>query len=420
VREDHDRPSPLGNDERPRQANAADIEHDLLAGHGSQFRARATLPSVRLYDERLRDLAEVEVTPHMTLYVCGITPYDSAHMGHAFTYVQFDVLARYLRHLGAEVTHVQNVTDVDDDILRVAAERGIDYRKLAETEMGSFDEQMRALNLERPTMEPRATEYVRQIIEEVAALEAGGHTYERDGTVLFRVSSFPGYGALSGLDRETMIELARERGGFPDDPRKDDPLDFVLWQASAHGEPWWESPWGRGRPGWHIECSTMSRRLLGQPLDIHGGGRDLIFPHHESEIAQAESIEEGVPFVRHWMHTGMVACEATKMSKSLGNLVFVRDLLQRHDPVAIRRALLRHHYRDDWSFSEEEIEREERLLEDPSLGSGTPPRAETFLAALDQDLDTPAALDVLDRAAAQPDDPACRELVEMGRAILRV
>ena len=375
---------------------------------------------MRLYDERTGDLHEVTIRPHMSMYVCGITPYDSAHMGHAFTYVQFDVLARYLRHLGSEVTHVQNVTDVDDDILRVARERGLDYRKLADDETRSFDLQMRALNVERPTMEPRASEFVRQIIEEVGALAAAGHTYERDGTVFYRVSTFPDYGRLSGFDRATMIELARERGGFPDDPRKDDPLDFVLWQRSEPGEPWWESPWGRGRPGWHIECSTMARRLLGQPVDIHGGGRDLIYPHHESEIAQAEGSPGERPFVRHWMHTGMVACENAKMSKSLGNLVFVKDLLERHDAVAIRRALLRRHYRADWSFRDEDVEREERRVEEASPSAGPPPSRETFFAALDRDLDTPSALEILDRAEAHPDDPACRDLVKEGREILGI
>jgi L-cysteine:1D-myo-inositol 2-amino-2-deoxy-alpha-D-glucopyranoside ligase len=240
--------------------------------------------------------------------------------------------------------------------------------------------------------------------------------------VYFRVASDPGYGRLSRLTREEMVSLAAERGGHPEDPNKDDPLDFVLWQRSDSGEPWWESPWGRGRPGWHIECSTMARRLLGQPLDLHGGGSDLVYPHHESEIAQAESVDPDRTFVRHWVHTGVVAYEDSKMSKSLGNLVFVRDLLERHDAVAIRRALLRHHYREDWGFREDEIEREERLVAEPSAagGSGGPPRAETFFAALDHDLDTPSALDVLDRAAAHPDDPGCRDLVQAGRRVLGI
>jgi L-cysteine:1D-myo-inositol 2-amino-2-deoxy-alpha-D-glucopyranoside ligase len=376
--------------------------------------------AVRLFDERTGDLQEVQLHPHMTMYVCGITPYDSAHLGHAFTYVQFDVLARYLRHQGCEVTHVQNVTDVDDDMLRVAGERGVDYRKLAEEETRSFDLQMRALGVERPTMEPRATEFVRQIVEEVRGLETEGHTYERDGTVFYRVASFPDYGRLSHLDRASMIELAGERGGFPDDPRKDDPLDFVLWQRSEPGEPWWESPWGRGRPGWHIECSTMARRLLGQPVNVHGGGRDLVYPHHESEIAQAESLPGERPFVRHWVHSGMVAYEESKMSKSLGNLVFVRDLLERHDAIAVRRALLRHHYREDWTFREEEIEDEERRTGSAARSDGPPPSRETFFAALDQDLDTPAALEILDRAEAHRDEPGCAELLREGREILGI
>src|SRR5437588_563149 len=239
----------------------------------------------------------------MTVYVCGITPYDVSHLGHAFTFAHFDVLVRYLRYLGAEVVHAQNVTDVDDDILRVARERGIDWQELARTETAKFEACMRTIGIAPPTHEPRATEFVAEIIEEVAALEATGVTYERAGTVYFRVAADPEFGKLSRLSREEMLKLAAERGGRPDDPNKDDPLDFVLWQRSEPGEPAWVSPWGPGRPGWHIECSTMARRLLGQPVDIHGGGTDLVFPHHECEIAQAETISEQ-PFVRHWMHTG--------------------------------------------------------------------------------------------------------------------
>jgi L-cysteine:1D-myo-inositol 2-amino-2-deoxy-alpha-D-glucopyranoside ligase len=280
---------------------------------------------VRLYDETSRQLREVEIRPRMTIYVCGITPYDSAHIGHAFTYVHFDVLARYLRSLGVEVVHAQNVTDVDDDILRVAEERGEDFMELGRRETAAFEREMRAIGVQPPTHTPRATGFVPDMIDEVRALVEAGCGYERDGTVYFRVAADPGYGRLSGLTREEMLPLAAERGGHPEDPNKDDPLDFVLWQRSAPGEPWWDSPWGRGRPGWHIECSTMARRLLGQPVDVHGGGTDLIFPHHESELAQAEGVPgRPRPFVRQWMHTGTVHMDDEKMSKSLGNLVFVR------------------------------------------------------------------------------------------------
>ncbi len=339
------------------------------------------------------------------MYVCGITPYDSSHLGHAFTYVHFDVLVRYLRYLGAEVTHVQNITDVDDDILRAASERGVDFRDLAERETREFERVMAALNVTPPTYSPRATEFVPQMIEEVGQLLARGWGYERNGTVYFRVKSDPAYGRLSKLGRDEMLQLSAERGGRPEDPAKDDPLDFVLWQKFEPGEPWWESSWGRGRPGWHIECSTMARRLLGQPLDIHGGGTDLIFPHHESELAQAEAIDGSRPFVRHWVHTGQVFLAGEKMSKSLGNLVFVHELLDRHDPLAVRRFLLRRKYREDWDFDEGRLgtdgaDKEPAATDRPWRGAED---RTAFFRALDDDMNTPAALAVVDRAAASSD-----------------
>jgi L-cysteine:1D-myo-inositol 2-amino-2-deoxy-alpha-D-glucopyranoside ligase len=355
----------------------------------------------------------------MSVYVCGITPYDSAHLGHAFTYTQFDVLVRYLRHLGAHVVHVQNITDVDDDLLRTARERGVDFRALAERETDAFEAQMAAIGVARPTLVPRATDFVGAMVDEVRALLAAGHAYERGGTVYFRVASDPGYGRLSRLSRKEMIGLAAERGGHPEDPAKDDPLDFVLWQRSAPGEPEWSSPWGRGRPGWHIECSTMARRLLGQPVDLHGGGADLIFPHHESELAQAEAVPGPRPFVRHWVHAGMVFQSMEKMSKSIGNLTFVHDLLERHPPRAIRRHLLRHHYREDWEFDEQAMQAEAEGAEPPRLaaaGDGRPSR-DRFFAALDDDLDVPAALTILDRCTASEDSDD-RAFMEEGEAVL--
>jgi L-cysteine:1D-myo-inositol 2-amino-2-deoxy-alpha-D-glucopyranoside ligase len=371
--------------------------------------------SMRLHDESSGGLRDIDIRPRMGVYVCGITPYDAAHVGHAFTYVHFDVLVRYLRHLGSDVVHVQNVTDVDDDMLRTARERGVDYLELAEKEVKRFEEDMGALNVEPPTFTPRATEFVPEMIEDVRALLASGHGYETGGNVYFRVSSDPGYGALSGLDRDVMVELAGERGGHPEDPRKHDPLDFVLWQRSEPGEPWWESPWGRGRPGWHIECSTMARRLLGRPVDVHGGGTDLIFPHHESERAQAENVPGGKPFVRRWVHTGEVAQGGTKMSKSLGNLIFVRDLLGRFDGTLIRSFLLRRHYREDWEFREEDLERYAR--QGVTVQDDGPPNRSEFFRALNEGLDTPRALAILDRAASSS-DPAARSLLAEGQAVL--
>jgi L-cysteine:1D-myo-inositol 2-amino-2-deoxy-alpha-D-glucopyranoside ligase len=378
---------------------------------------------LRLYEEASGENREVEIRSRMGVYVCGITPYDSSHLGHAFTYVHFDVLVRYLRHLGADVTHVQNVTDVDDDILRVARERRVDFRELAEREVAAFERSMGALGVTPPTHSPRATEFVPQMIEEVRALIGAGHGYERNGTVYFDVSSDPDYGRLSTYPREQMLELAAERGGHPEDPNKDDPLDFVLWQAWQQGEPSWDSPWGRGRPGWHIECSTMARRLLGQPVDVHGGGSDLVFPHHESELAQAECIPGPRPFVRHWVHTGTVHMAGEKMSKSLGNLAFVDDLLERHEPLALRRFLLERHYRWDWEFEEGEAPqvgrpdpRSEQAVELDADASAEELRR-AFYGALDDDLNTPMAVKIIDRAS-ESRDPDAKGVVEEARALL--
>ena len=351
---------------------------------------------MRLFDESTGLLREVEIRPRMGVYVCGITPYDAAHLGHAFTYTHFDVLVRLLRQAGAEVRHVQNVTDVDDDILRVARERGEPYLELAEREVERFTRSMRAIGVQAPTHEPRATRFVPQIVAEVGALIGAGHGYERSGTVYFPVASDPEYGTLSGLAPDQMLALAAERGGHPEDPNKDDPLDFVLWQRSAPGEPAWDSPWGPGRPGWHIECSTMARTLLGQPVDIHGGGTDLIYPHHESERAQAECIPGPRPFVRHWVHTGAVHMDGEKMSKSLGNMAFVGDLLREVSGSDLREFLLRRHYREEWVFSMEDLRRFAATRPDPGDG---PADREAFLAALDRDMDIPEGLRVLDRAA---------------------
>jgi L-cysteine:1D-myo-inositol 2-amino-2-deoxy-alpha-D-glucopyranoside ligase len=352
---------------------------------------------VRLFDRTTGRLSEVEVRPRMSVYVCGITPYDAAHLGHGFTYVHFDVLVRYLRYLGAEVTHVQNVTDVDDDILRVARERGVDFRELAASETRRFEETMRIIGVAPPTATPRATEFVPEMVQEVEALVGARCAYERNGWVYFRVAADPRYGSLSGYDEDMMIELAAERGGHPEDPNKDDPLDFVLWQPSAADEPTWDSPWGPGRPGWHIECSTMARRLLGQPVDIHGGGSDLIFPHHESERAQAEAVGP-TPFVRHWVHSGTVNQADEKMSKSLGNMTFVDDLLDRYEPAAVRRYLLRQHYRADWHFDESVLRSEASGPTGREVDG--PATREAFMAALGDDLDAPRALAILEAARA--------------------
>ena len=350
------------------------------------------------------------------IYVCGVTPYDTTHIGHAFVFLTFDVLIRHLRAQGLDVTYVQNVTDIDDDILRKAAEVGIPWDELGRQQTAAYLETMDRLNIRRPDVYPKATEETPKMIEIIGGLLEGGHAYERAGNIYFRVASDPEYGKLSRYDREEMLRIAAERGGKPDDPLKDDPLHFLLWQASAPGEPSWPSPWGPGRPGWHIECSAMSMRYLGETIDIHGGGSDLIFPHHESEIAQSEGVT-GAPFVRYWMHVGMLRYEGEKMSKSLGNLVLVPRLLERYSPDAIRLCLLAHRYRDSWDFAYPQMDDAQGFAEQlraALVASGEPGGADAgiavdalrarFHAALDDDLDTPAALAVL------------RELVDQIRA----
>jgi len=345
----------------------------------------------------------------VSLYVCGITPYDAAHLGHAFTYHTFDVVTRRLAAGGVRVRSVRNVTDVDDDIFRVARERGVDPMALTAEQVARFDREMAAIDILPVAAAPHASEHVPQMVEWIARLEREVVAYHRDGWVYFDVSRFDRYGRLSRLSREQMIALSRERGADPDDPRKRDPLDFVLWQPSLPDELSWPSPWGHGRPGWHIECSVLATDLLGDTVDLHGGGDDLIYPHHESEIAQVEAVSHH-PFVRHWMHVAMVQLDGVKMSKSLGNLVFVGDCLERCAPGSVRLALAGHHYRSAWSFEWGELDAAEarRMAYRNAMATGAvldPADAteleRAFFARLDDDLDTPGALGVLDDLAAR-------------------
>lgn len=361
--------------------------------------------TIRLYETSQRQV--VEFKPHhvVLMYVCGITPYDSTHLGHAATYVTYDLLIRRLEELGHEVRFVRNVTDVDDSILPKARELGVNYLDLAERELARFHSDMEALDLRPPVAEPRATQTIPDIVELVSTLLGFGFAYEVEGTVYFDISKRPKFGSLSHYSREEMIRLAEERGGKPDDPQKRHPLDFVLWQPSADDEPSWDAPFGSGRPGWHIECSAMAQRELGATIDLHGGGTDLIFPHHECEMAQSEAVT-GQPFVRHWLHSGMVNYEGEKMSKSLGNLVFVSELLKTADPRAVRLALMRHHYRAGFEWFDSDLEEGtallNRLLAAAAHPNGADPRlfAERVRAALDDDLNAPAALDALDDLAS--------------------
>ena len=357
---------------------------------------------MRLYDTARREVVPFEAGPIVKMYTCGITPYDAAHLGHAATYLAYDVLQRRLRDLGHETQCVRNVTDVDDDILRKARELGVYYLDLAAEEVSRFDTDMAALGLLPAFSEPRATSAIPDILGFIGMVLESGHAYRSGGAVYFDVSSFARFGQVSGYDHETMLRLAAERGGHPDDPLKRNPLDFVLWQPSAPDEPFWDSLWGPGRPGWHIECSALSMRELGETIDIHGGGSDLIFPHHECEAAQSEAATGSV-FVRYWIHAGMVRLDGTKMSKSLGNLVFVHDLLKEWEPAAVRLAILGHHYRSDWDWHDGLMpEATSRLQAWRRAGPGEGGLAEVR-AALDDDLDTPSAIGAIDAAVVRGD-----------------
>jgi L-cysteine:1D-myo-inositol 2-amino-2-deoxy-alpha-D-glucopyranoside ligase len=354
---------------------------------------------MRLFDTARRAVVPFEVGPIVTMYTCGITPYDATHLGHAATYLIYDVLQRRLRDRGHETRCVRNVTDVDDDILRRARELGVHYLDLAAAETARFGDDMRALGLLPTWSEPRATSAIADIRGFIGMVLDRGFAYQAGGGVYFDVSRFERFGQLSHLGRDEMLRLAAELGGKVDDPHKRDPLDFVLWQPSGEGEPAWESLWGPGRPGWHIECSALALRELGTTIDLHGGGTDLIFPHHECEAAQSEAAT-GDPFVRHWMHQAMVHMNGEKMSKSRGNLVFVSDLRKHWDPRAIRLAVLACHYRAAWEWHEEMLDpAADRLARWDAAGEGDA-GVDEVRAALDDDLDTPTAIRALDDAVA--------------------
>jgi len=356
---------------------------------------------VRLYDTARREIVPFEPPDHVvTMYTCGITPYDSTHLGHAATYLTYDVLQRRLRDLGHETRCVRNITDVDDSILPKARELGVHYLDLAASELARFDADMERLGMLPAWSEPRATSAIPDIRGFIGMVLDRGFAYQAGGAVYFEVAKFPKFGEISHYSRDEMLAFAKERGGNPDDPHKRDPLDFVLWQPSLPDEPAWDSLWGPGRPGWHIECSALCLRELGTTIDLHGGGSDLIFPHHECEAAQSEAAT-GEPLVRHWMHQAMVRMDGEKMSKSLGNLVFVSDLSKDWDPRSIRLACLVHHYRDSWEWRDGLMpEAQERLSAwvDAGAGDGA---LDAVRAALDEDLDTTAAIAAIDAAVAR-------------------
>jgi L-cysteine:1D-myo-inositol 2-amino-2-deoxy-alpha-D-glucopyranoside ligase len=357
---------------------------------------------VRLYDTARREVVPFTPGEVVTIYVCGITPYDATHVGHASLYLTYDVLQRRLRDRGHDTRAVRNITDVDDDLLRKARELGVHYLDLAAAETARFHDDVRALDLLPCWSEPRATSAIPDIRGFIGMVLDRGYAYQAGGGVYFDVSRFERFGQVSHLGRDEMLRLAAERGGNVEDPHKRDPLDFVLWQPSAPDEPSWESLWGPGRPGWHIECSALALRELGTTIDLHGGGTDLIFPHHECEAAQSEAAT-GEPFVRHWLHQAMVRMDGEKMSKSLGNLVFVSELRKLWDPRAIRLGVICHHYRRPWDWTGDIMPVAADRLARWQAATATAGDGDAALdevrAALDDDLDTPAAIAAVDEAA---------------------
>ncbi len=369
---------------------------------------------MRLFDTARQAVVPFEPGPHVLMYTCGITPYDATHLGHAATFIAYDVLQRRLIDLGHQVSCVRNVTDIDDPLFAKARELGVHYLDLAVGEEARFEADMKALNALPVAARPRASSAIADIRGFIGMVIERGVAYVVNGAVYFDISHAPRFGSLSHLGIDEMMDLARQRGGDVDNPDKRHPLDFVLWQPSRDDEPAWDSLWGPGRPGWHIECSALALRELGTTIDLHGGGADLIFPHHECEMAQSEAAT-GELFVRHWMHTALVSMDGEKMSKSLGNLVFIDQLRERWDPMAIRLALIEHHYRTEWEWDDSLMERNSRRLSswrDATLAAGADPVAGTGAAAgrdgvleavrerLDDDLDTPGAVAIIDEAAA--------------------
>ncbi len=369
------------------------------------------------------------------MYVCGVTPYSDAHLGHAMSYIIFDVIRRYLKYRGYKVKYVQNVTDIDDKIIARANRLGISTHDLAEKFTESYLADMNALNITTADAYPRATEEIPKMLEVIQGLINKGYAYPARGSVYFRVRNVPDYGQLSHRTLDSMRSAEGGEGG----EEKEDPLDFVLWKASKPDEPSWPSPWGPGRPGWHIECSAMSLKYLGETLDFHGGGQDLIFPHHENEIAQSESFTGVKPFVRYWLHNGLVQLGGEKMSKSLGNLVTIKELLPKYSADAIRIFVLSSHYRSPLTYSEEVIEAAatgaERLRQVVHQGQGgakTDKQLDVesyrnrFVEAMDDDFNTAQAVATLfDLArdinrAGEPDYSvamAQKVLLELGRVL---
>jgi L-cysteine:1D-myo-inositol 2-amino-2-deoxy-alpha-D-glucopyranoside ligase len=358
-----------------------------------------TGPPVALHDTASGGLVTTEPDGPARMYVCGITPYDATHLGHAATYVAFDLLNRAWRNAGHEVLYVQNVTDVDDPLLERAERVHVDWRELAERETELFRQDMAALRVLAPDHYIGAVESIPLVVALVERLQAAGTIYRVEEDLYFSVTADPAFGEESGLTRDQMLEIYPERGGDPDRPGKKDPLDCVVWRGPRDGEPSWDSPFGPGRPGWHVECTAIAQEHLGAAFDVQAGGTDLVFPHHEMCAGHAHVADPSARFAKAFVHAGMVGYDGEKMSKSLGNLVFVSALRNSDvDPMAIRLVLLRHHYRSDWEWLDAELwdavdtlEAWRRAL---SLGAGAPagPVVTEVLAAMADDLDAPRAV----------------------------
>src|SRR3954447_2795285 len=358
---------------------------------------------LRLYDTAKRTKVDFvpSVEGRVSMYVCGPTPYDVPHLGHGRKEVVFDTIRRYLVWRGFAVQYVSNVTDIEDKIIARAHEEGTTEAELVNRFEGTFRDAFDRLNILRPDDEPRATEWIDEMTALIAKLVANGHAYVVEGQgVYFQVDTLPEYGSLSHRTLEDLLESARARGDV--DERKRAPVDFALWKLAKPGEPAWDSPWGRGRPGWHIECSAMSLKILGDGFDIHGGGSDLVFPHHENEIAQA--VGAGHEFARYWLHNGMLNVDGEKMSKSLGNFITLVDILDQYDPRAFRLLVLQTHYRRQMEVGEKELSDAEKaigrldalarraLAEGLRADAAEPGDVTTFRDVMDDDFDTPAAV----------------------------
>jgi L-cysteine:1D-myo-inositol 2-amino-2-deoxy-alpha-D-glucopyranoside ligase len=362
-----------------------------------------TAPPVRVHDTATGGLVETRPEDGVArMYICGITPYDATHIGHAATFVGFDLLNRAWRNAGHDVVYVQNVTDVDDPLFERAEKVGVGWRELAARETELFRQDMAALRIIPPQHFPGAEESLDLIVGLIRRLQEAGVVYPVEGDLYFSVSADPAFGHESGWSRQEMLAVYAERGGDPGRPGKKDPLDCLVWRAERPGEPALDSELGRGRPGWHVECTAMSLALLGERFDVQGGGVDLVFPHHEMCASEAQVLT-GTPYAQAYVHAGMVAYDGEKMSKSKGNLVFVSALRNSDvDPMAIRLTLLRHHYRSDWEWTDDQlwvsVDQLERWRRAVAVAPGAPsaPVVEAVLAALASDLDAPAAVAVVD------------------------